>query len=155
MDDATRHAPSHASGVRLDRADRALSAGLALGAMGVLAVAAWLHPSHDGLGTHTQLGLASCQWISDLNTPCPTCGMTTSFASAAHGDFAGAFRAQPFGALLALATSAVFWLGLHAAATGGRAGAAVARIVLRPGFLWPMGAAFLAAWGYKVVTWQG
>ena len=141
--------------LRLNRTDRVLAIGLTIGAAGVLVVAAWLRPDTGGLGTHTQLGLAGCQWISDLETPCPTCGMTTSFAFAAQGDLLGAAWAQPFGALLALVTSAIFWLGLHASVTGSRAGALAARVVLRPRVLWPAGLAFLGAWAYKVAFWPG
>lgn len=144
-----------AAPARLAGADRVLAAGLALGAIGVLGVAAWLTPATDGLGTHTQLGLATCQWISDFDTPCPTCGMTTAFAFAAGGDFGASFRAQPFGAILAVTASSTFWLGLHASLTGSRAGAMVAGVVLRPRVLWPAGVAFLAAWAYKVGVWGG
>lgn len=140
---------------RLNRTDRVLAVLLTLGTGTVLAVAAWLQPATDGLGTHTQLGLASCQWISDLDTPCPTCGMTTSFAFAAAGDLGASFSAQPFGAALAIVTAVVFWLGLHASVTGSRAGAALSRVVLRPRVLWPAGVAFLGAWAYKVAFWPG
>lgn len=36
-----------------------------------------------------------------LGIPCATCGMTHAFVSLAHGEVAAAFRASPFGALLA------------------------------------------------------
>ncbi|MFG0275039.1 MAG: DUF2752 domain-containing protein [Phycisphaerales bacterium] len=147
--------PALAVTARLNRTDRTLAALLTLGSGMVLAIAAWLQPATDGLGTHTQLGLASCQWISDLDTPCPTCGMTTSFAFAAQGDLTGAFLVQPFGAVLALTAAVVFWLGLHASLTGSRAGAALSRVVLRPRVLWPAGVAFLGAWAYKVAFWPG
>lgn len=41
--------------------------------------------------------------------PCPGCGLTHSWVAAAHGEFAAAFAAHPFGPLLMLA--AATWLG--------------------------------------------
>ena len=38
---------------------------------GVLGFAAYLTPSAEGLGTHTQLGMPSCGWIHTMGIPCP------------------------------------------------------------------------------------
>ena len=73
-----------------------------LGAVLILGVAAWLSPSTDGIGTHRQLGLPVCGWIVAADIPCPTCGMTTAFSYAVRGQFVPAFRAQPFGMLVAV-----------------------------------------------------
>jgi hypothetical protein len=43
----------------------------------------------------------SCPLRGILGIPCATCGMTRAFVFLAHGDVAAAFRASPFGALLA------------------------------------------------------
>lgn len=59
-----------------------------------------LSPHAGGWGTHQELGLPSCSFLARTGWPCPTCGMTTSVSAAAHGRFALAFRAQPFGLLL-------------------------------------------------------
>ncbi len=67
----------------------------------VLLIAGSVTPDERGYGTHTQLGIAPCGYLLRTGDPCPTCGMTTSFAHLARFRFASAFRTQPFGALLA------------------------------------------------------
>lgn len=59
-----------------------------------------LSPSPRGHGTHTQLGLPPCPSVLMFGRPCPGCGMTTSFAYSAKGDFLNGFKVHPFGPLL-------------------------------------------------------
>lgn len=94
-----------------------------------------------------------CGWLSTLGKPCPTCGMTTAFAQAAHANLSGAFLAQPLGAVLALAAGAAFWAGLHVALTGSDLGR-VGGNLLRPRVLWLLAAAAGVAWAYKLVVWR-
>lgn len=68
----------------------------------VLGIARSLHPSAAGMGTHEQLGLPPCRFLAFTGFPCPSCGLTTSFAYAAHFHFQQAFFASPFGLLLFL-----------------------------------------------------
>lgn len=138
--------------VRLGLSGRILAAAGCLACGGVLALASWLTPSPTGEGTHTQLGLPPCGWVTAFGRPCPTCGMTTSFARAAHGQPLGAFRAQPFGLLLALGTAGAFWACLHAAATGSRVGPVYGRILTGKA-IWVLAGLALAAWAYKTATW--
>ena len=70
------------------------------------AVGATLTPAPSGLGTHVALGLPPCLFLAVTGLPCPACGMTTAFVHVAHGRLLDAFVAQPFGALLALASLA-------------------------------------------------
>jgi len=77
--------------------------------------------------------------------------MTTAFAAAAHGQPLAAFRAQPFGALLALGTAVFFWGALHVACFGSQLGRLFDRL-LAPRIMWPVLGLFLAAWAYKI--WQ-
>ena len=72
-------------------------------AAATLGLARWLHPSTRGVGTHEQLGLPACTFLKLTGIPCPSCGLTTSFAHAAHGHFWDAFVTQPFGFV-------AFWL---------------------------------------------
>jgi uncharacterized protein DUF2752 len=74
---------------------------LALGLAGVLGVARGLKPDPRGYGTHTQLGLAPCAFALMTGQPCPSCGMTTSFAWFARGRFDRSWGANPAGSLLA------------------------------------------------------
>lgn len=69
-----------------------------------MVVARVLKPSPDGIGTHEQLGLPACIFHKFTGIPCPSCGLTTSFAYFAHFDFKASFLTQPFGFLLAAAT---------------------------------------------------
>ena len=104
------------SGDPYGRADRIIAVGMAAIAGGVLGVARWLHPAARGYGTHTELLLPPCNFLRLTHLPCPSCGMTTSFAWAARMDFWQAFLANPFGLLLffgtvALIPACIFWCG--------------------------------------------
>jgi hypothetical protein len=124
---------------------------LILVAAGLLAVSAWLTPDPQGFDTHTQLGLARCGWPAAYGIPCPTCGMTTSFALMVRGRVFRAFLVQPLGALLALATIAALPFGIHALATGRSWRLNTYRCT-------PLRIIFggvligLAAWGYKILV---
>lgn len=80
--------------------------------------------------------------------------MTTSFSYAANGDWIGSIQTQPFAALLVVVCSALFWGGLHVAATGVCTGPYAAAMI-RPRTLIAATALAGAAWAYKVVTWAG
>lgn len=77
------------------------------GLAGVFAVAFWLNPyGPDGAprarGTHQQLGLPPCNFMTLSGKPCPSCGMTTSFALLVRGDVEASLRANWAGTILAL-----------------------------------------------------
>jgi hypothetical protein len=81
--------------------------GLALALCGVFAVALWLNPYNaDGsprsMATHRQMGLPPCTFYQTTGLPCPSCGMTTSFALLMHGDVMNSLRANAVGTLLAV-----------------------------------------------------
>lgn len=118
-----------------------------------LVVASRLRADPEGMGTHTQLGMPPCGWIVAYGRPCPTCGMTTAFTHAAHGDFVSAAGAQPGGLLLAVLAAAGFWVCLHTAVTGSRA----VWVTLRALTPWRAGwlvSALGAAWAYKWWTYR-
>jgi len=103
---------------RLGRMPRILLAAWALALVVLLLVARRLDPDPRGFGTHTQLGLPPCAFLATTGRPCPTCGMTTSFAWFAQGDLASSWRANPAGSLLASTCLALVpWL-LTASARG-------------------------------------
>jgi hypothetical protein len=81
--------------------------GLALGLAAVFAVAGWLDPYDENgaprrLETHRQLGLPPCTFYTVTGVPCPSCGMTTSFALLVRGDVPNSLRANAVGTLLAV-----------------------------------------------------
>ncbi len=135
-------------------ARRLIGAAVALFASAVLVVAWWSTPSSEGLGTHTQLGLPSCGWISTMQTPCVTCGMTTSFAFAADGSFLASFQTQPFGFLLAMGTAMALIGGMYTAATGANVGILLKGVVGWR-FWWTVAGLAAAAWVYKVLSYKG
>jgi len=65
--------------------------------LAMLAVAVWLAPKPAGYGTHRELGLPPCGFLAQTGYPCPSCGMTTSFADMAHGHPVDAFLASRSG----------------------------------------------------------
>jgi hypothetical protein len=84
---------------------------LGAGLVGVLGLARWLEPDPRGYGTHTQLGLGPCAFAVLTGRLCPSCGMTTSFAWFARGDFGQSWQTNPAGCLIALLTIPVAcWL---------------------------------------------
>lgn len=151
LDAAANAAAAPAPGTALRR--RAAAAGVALASGGLLGTAALLEPATEGLGTHVQMGMAPCGWIALMDLPCPTCGMTTSFALAADGRIAASFLNQPLGAALAIGTAMTFLLALYVAATGSRIVSALPRPGRTTG--WWLAGAVLAAWTWKILTHKG
>lgn len=85
----------------------------------LLLIARTLEPNPAGIGTHQQLGLPPCTSIVLFNSPCPACGMTTSWALATRGEFTASARSNVGGLLLALIAMAYvpcscyfFWIGV-------------------------------------------
>lgn len=79
---------------------------IGLGLLAVFAIAWFLNP-YDSQGqplqmaTHLQLGLPPCNFHRLTGYPCPSCGMTTSFALLVRGDVMNSLRANAAGTLLA------------------------------------------------------
>jgi hypothetical protein len=148
------HPPTRPTPLRATRGERVVCALLAAACLGLLATAAWLRPDSRGVGTHEALGLSPCGWIAGFGIPCPTCGMTTSFALAVRGSLWASFRVQPMGCALAVVTAATAVIGAFVAATGSRIGHVLgARIT--PRVLVAGAALALLAWGYKVAAMRG
>ncbi len=120
--------------------------------LALVLIAASLSPDVRGHGTHEQLGLPSCGFLISTGRPCPTCGMTTAFALAAHGHLLDSARTQPMGTLLALMSAITFWGAAHAAILGSRIGVIASRL-LSPGRLWILAGLWAASWAYTLVTW--
>jgi hypothetical protein len=126
-------------------------AAVAAGSAIVLSIARVLTPSPSGVGTHEQLGIPACVFLKVTGWRCPSCGLTTSFAYAAHFSFAEAFFAQPFGfflfLLVCMAIPSAMVLGWRRVPIEnllyGRYSNQVLYILL---------ALYLGAWIYKLVT---
>ena len=108
--------------VRLQGWVRASLVLIAVVLVGVFAIAVVLDPYRDGkvwLGeTHRQLGLPPCTFKDLTGYPCPSCGMTSSFALAIRGDLWHSAQANFVGTLLALGCLAFIPWGLACALTG-------------------------------------
>ena len=93
-------------------------AAVALACAALLTIARRLPPDPRGVGTHESLGLPPCGFVLTSGLPCPTCGMTTSFALIMHGRPLDAVIAQPAGAALCLMTMAMLILSVQTVYTG-------------------------------------
>lgn len=85
---------------------RGILVGIVLGLVAVFIIAWKLDPYQDDgsplrMETHRQLGLPPCTFYLMTEYPCPSCGMTTSFALLMHGDVWNSLRANFVGMLLA------------------------------------------------------
>ena len=136
---------------------RLLALVLATAAIAVLVTAVLIKPSPEGVGTHRQIHYLSptgetppaCELLRISGIPCPTCGMTTSFAWFVRGNWLASFYVQPMGFLLALLTGAFFWACLFIALTG----APLHRLLTQiRGVVWITGLVgfAIAAWGWKI-----
>ena len=103
---------------RHPRTARLIAGAVFAGCAGLLTLAACLKPDPRGLGTHQQLGFPTCTMVTLFGYPCPTCGMTTAFAHTVRGELILAFKAQPAGLALAIATILVASVSLGVVATG-------------------------------------
>ena len=103
---------------RLGVGARLLALAISVCSLIVLILAAKLTPSPSGLGTHRALGLEDCQFLQRTGLPCPTCGMTTSFAWLMHGHPFQSFYTQPLGMILGVAAIILFWAALYISITG-------------------------------------
>lgn len=85
-----------------------------------LVIAVWLQPSPLGMGTHQQLGLPPCTFVTLFGIRCPSCGMTTAWSHFVRGQWVQALQANVGGCLLAgVVTVSSGWM-LLSAATGRR-----------------------------------
>jgi hypothetical protein len=84
----------------------------------LLFTAAVIEPDVRGFGTHTQLGLPPCGFLTLTGVPCPGCGLTTAFSHGIRGQWSLAASANPLGLALFLAVCASIPLGILAAVRG-------------------------------------
>lgn len=134
------------------RSERILAALAALVLLALLGIGAALRPDPAGHGTHTQLGMPPCGFLSATGHPCPTCGMTTAVSLAARASPLASFKTQPFALLLALGAAVAFWGCLHVAVFGSRLGRLGGRL-LRARVLWGFALLWGLSWVYTLLIW--
>lgn len=115
----------------------------------VLATAAYLQPSPSGHGTHEALGMPPCGFYVKSGLPCPTCGMTTSYAYVVRGRLITAFVVQPAGLVFALLTALVMLAGAAIAITGWTIYVDWDRLAVK--LMLSLGFVVLLGWGFKLV----
>ena len=89
-----------------------------IGGLAVIITAFLLSPDPRGFGTHEHLHLPPCFFLWLTHVPCPSCGLTTSFAYLAKGQIWKGAQIHPMGPilfalLLVLVGSAFFNLLRH------------------------------------------
>jgi hypothetical protein len=130
---------------------RLLALAVAGGCLTILLLAAYLRPSPSGMGTHQQgLGLPACNFLRTTGLPCPSCGMTTSFAWFAKGNLLASAYVQPMGAILALLAAACVWGGFYIGLTG-RPAHRLLRMLPAGYTLIPLLLLGVLAWGWKIL----
>jgi hypothetical protein len=119
----------------------------------MLVIARLLQPSSRGVGTHEQLGLPPCPFLYLTGIPCPSCGLTTSFAYAARLEFFSSLIAQPFGLIIFFLT--IFAIPLSLFLSRRRitwSELMQARIVNR--LIYVAIALYALSWFYKIIAWR-
>jgi hypothetical protein len=122
---------------------------LAAGCLSLLVTAAALQPSPEGVATHTNLGFARCTFLDRTGLPCPSCGMTTSFAWFVRGNVLASLYVQPMGFVLACLTAITFWVALYLAITGKPALRLLSRTPAQY-YLLPLLGFAIVAWAWKI-----
>jgi hypothetical protein len=103
------------------------------------------------MGTHKEsLGLPPCNFLRTTGLPCPSCGMTTSFAWFAKGNLLASAYVQPMGAILALLAAACVWGGFYIALTA-RPAHRLLRMLPAGYTLIPLLLLGVLAWGWKIL----
>jgi len=128
---------------------RFIALGVGASCLMMLVTAAWLKPNPEGYGTHTEMGLAKCTFFARTGLPCPSCGMTTSWAWFVRGNIEASLYVQPMGAVLAVAAVWCVWVGLYVGVTG-KPVYRLLRVVPGRYFCVPLVGLWIMAWGWKV-----
>jgi len=128
-----------------------VNGGILLAGIAVLLTAFFLTPDPRGMGTHEHLFLPPCffHWLTQI--PCPSCGLTTSFAYLAKGQWSQGFHIHPLGPPLFLVFLSVIGLALM----GLLSGRPLWRWLDRPSSIWLVSLVllvWLTTWGIRVLS---
>lgn len=103
-------------GFPVGRWGRALLIAWSLADVAGFVVAYRLEPDPRGFGTHQRLGLPPCTVRAVFGIPCPSCGMTTSFANLTKGRWREAVWANVAAMFLSFVCAALIpwsWLSAY------------------------------------------
>jgi hypothetical protein len=128
---------------------RLVAAAAGAACLTVLILAASIRPSTAGVGSHHQLKMARCGMLERTGIPCPTCGMTTSYAWLVRGNVAASLYVQPMGTFFGLVTAMGVWVGFYIALTGVPALRAL-RPITQVNWVVPLVGAIILAWAWKI-----
>lgn len=134
---------------RMEAVARGWSVFFATALLAILITAASIPPSPAGTGSHTRLGLSRCTFMDRTGIPCPSCGMTTSFAWLVRGNVLASAYTQPMGCLLAILAAAGVVGGFYEGLTA-RPVHRLLRLVPSGIFLWPLFTVAIAGWAWKI-----
>lgn len=121
------------------------------GFLAVVLLAGALRPDPSGLGTHTELHLPPCGFYLVFHKPCPSCGMTTSFALIMHGRFLEALHSQPAGVAV-FAAGLALWLYIPLAWVKRRPIDHLLESKVVPIVVWALVAIILGFWFWRLAT---
>jgi hypothetical protein len=112
-----------AEAARTRRLARAMLVAVVVALTGVFVAAFRIHPyDEEGnprtMSTHTQLGMPPCNFVVLTGKPCPSCGMTTSFALLVRGDVLASMRANWVGSVICMLWATTLVWALASAAWG-------------------------------------
>lgn len=133
--------------------EKAIQAAVALCCALVIAIAIYLVPDPRGHGTHEQLGFPSCSLAEAFHFPCPTCGLTTSFAHMGDLEPVQAFLAQPLG-VIGFAMGVAIVLGAAASVPLGISWLPFLRRVNWPVAAWAALGVGIASWVFEIIRWK-
>lgn len=119
------------------------------GFLAVVLLAGLLKPDPSGLGTHTELHLPPCGFYLVFHKPCPSCGMTTSFALIMHGKPLQAFHTQPAGVAV-FAAGLALWLYIPLAWLKRRPIQHLFENKIVPFMVWALVAIILGVWFWRL-----
>ena len=128
---------------------RVIALAVGAGCLGMLVMAARLTPSPDGYGTHLEMGLQQCAFLARTGLPCPSCGMTTSWAWFVRGNIVASLYVQPMGTVLAVVAVWCVWVGIYVGVTG-KPVYRLLRVVPGRFYCVPLVAWAIMAWGWKI-----
>ncbi len=124
-----------------------------LGCSAAIAVSVYLIPDARGHGTHEELGFPPCAMAELWGVPCPTCGVTTSFAHMARLEVGRAALVQPVGVIgFALAAGGVAVMAVSLSL--GFSWAPVLRRVNWTILGWITAGVVFASWVFEIVRWR-